>query len=380
MRVDIEETVARELREVAEGLNIPALPRLPEESPRPARRRQPLLAAAAVVTIVAGTGAVVATLLDGPDTEPAQPSPSRSLAPSPSPSPIESVAPIPRNAPEVPYVLDGRLYADAQQVPGLWWSVRPAGEAWIAWRQDYSWWWGRGPKTNGLPNGKDLTPQISPNGRYVAFVRAENREGVLTVVDTQSGKNFDGTPVSLGAQRWDSPAYVVAVTDDGRVVARGGDRNLLWVPGSGGSTVDLSETAPGQMVQGATAAGLVVTNGDEGQPYLAEVTDAGDLTSVGELPEHDDLVVSPAGEWLAWTPAGTTGGEVTSVPSLEVRTTTGGEPATLTAPDGWQFKVRTYVWEDDAHLVSTVLSTEHQRERMVRCSPQQTRCVLIKTD
>jgi len=373
MPVDIEETLVRELHEVAEGLDIPAMPRLPEESARPTRRRQPLLAAAAVVAIVAGAAGAVSTLPDGRDTEPARPGPSPSLTPSPSSSPTESVARVPRSAPTLPHVVDGRLYVDDTEVAGTWWSVRAAGETWIALRDDYTWWWGRGPQPNELPIGEDVTPQISPDGRYVAVVRVEDEEGMLSVVDTTTGRVVGGTPQSLGPVQWDYPPYVVAVTGHGRVVVRRGDGHLLWSPGS------LAELVPGQMVLDATSAGLVVTDGDGGPPYLAEISDRGELTRVGDLPEHDDLVVSPGGKWLAWTPAGTTGGEVTSIPTLEVSALEGEQSATLTAPDGWHFKMRTWGWEDDSHLVSTV-TDDHGRERMARCRALPAECLLIRPD
>ncbi len=379
MSVDIERALSRELREVAEGLHVPVVPRLPRRPPRPPRRRPALLVAAAVVLVTAGTAGVVAVVTDGRTPPPAQQSPAPTPTSPVPPTPDQADGAIPGDAPTLPHVLDNRLYVDGRQVPGSWWTVRPAGQAWVAWREDHSWWWGRGPRAHALPNGEDVAPQISPNGRYVAVIRAENGVGVLTVVDTRSGSSLAGTPVSLGAQRPDFPAHVVAVLDDGRVVARRGERDLLWVPGSGGSTVELSRTAPGQVVEAATAAGLVVTDGNEGRPYLADLSSAGELSRTAGLPEHDDLVVSPDGEWLAWTPAGSTGGDVTTLPSLEVRPSAGGEPATVTAPDGWEFKVRTYVWEDDAHLLSAVTSAGHPGERMARCSPTQGRCVLTKT-
>ena len=375
MYVDIEETLSRELREVADGLHVPAMPPLPEAPPRPARRRAPLLAAAAVVLIAAGAMGV-ATLPDGRDTQPAQPSPS----PSPSPNPPEAVAPISRSAPTVPYVLDRQLYVDGETVPGEWWSVRPAGEAWVAVEgMPATWWWGQGPEPRELPDGEDVTPKISPNGRYVAVVRAEGREGILTVIDTESGDTVGGTPVSIGAQKWDYPSSVVAVLDDGRVVVGRENTHLLWVPGSGDSTVDLSGTAPRQAVLGASSAGLVVADGHGGQPYLAEVSDAGELTRIGELPQHDALAISPDGTWVAWSPLGTLGGEVTAVPTLEVRRLDGTEPATLAAPDGWGLEVQTWMWEDEGHLVATV-ADEGGRERMTRCSPQTGQCVLIRSD
>lgn len=367
MPVDIEETLARELREVAEGLTIPAMPRLPEEPTRPTRSRQPLLAAAAVVAIVAGAAGVVATLPDDRDAEPA------GTSSSPSSNPTEPVAPIPRSTPTLAHVVDGTLYVDETEVAGTWWSVRPAGQAWIAYRDDYTWWWGRGPQPNELPNGEDVTPKISPNGKYVAVVRVEEGEGILTVVDTRTGRNVDGTPANFGPVQWDVGAYVVAVTDDGKVVIRRGDSYVTW------SQEMTADNLSGQMVFDSTSAGVVAGDVDGGRLYLASISERGALTRVGELPEHDDLTVSPDGAWIAWTPIGTTGGEVTSVPSLEVGTLKGEQSATLTAPDGWQFEVRTWVWEDDSHLVSAV-TDDRGRERMARCRPLPARCQLIPTD
>jgi hypothetical protein len=373
MPVDIEETLTRELHEVADGLHIPTMPPLPEEAPRPARHRGPLLAAAAVVLIVAGSVGL-ATVPDGQDTRPAQPSPSPSLLPSPSSSPTAAEGPIPRSAPAIPYVLDQKLYADGEQVPGSWWSVRTGGEAWIAAEgMPITWWWGRGPEPRELPNGEDVTPKISPNGTYVAVVRPQGGEGILTVIDTRSGRNFGGTPTNFGPVQWDEGAYVVAVTDDGKVVIRRGGGFLVW------SQEMVVDTLSGEMVFDATSAGLVVGDVDGGEPYLAEITESGELARIGELPEHDDLTVSPDGAWLAWTPIGTTGGDVTAISSLEVGTLEGGQSATLTAPDGWQFKVRTWAWEDDNYLVSTV-TDDQGRERMARCRPLPAECLLIRTD
>ena len=365
MYVDIEETLGRELHEVADGLHIPTMPPLPEEPPRHARHRGPFLAAAAVVLIVAGAVGL-ATAPDGRDTRPAQPSPSS--------SPTAAAEPIPRSAPALPYVLDRKLYVDGDQVPGSCWSVRTGGEAWIAAEgMPITWWWGRGHEPRELPNGEDVSPKISPNGRYVAVVRTENGDGILTIIDTRSGRTVAGTPANFGPVQADEGAYVVAVTDDGKVVIRRGRGYLTW------SQEVVADTLSGQMVFDSTSAGLVAGGVDGGQPYLAEISERGALTRIGELPEHDDLTVSPDGAWVAWTPIGTTGGEVTSIPSLEVGTLEGEMSGTLTAPDGWQFKVRTWVWETDSHLVSTV-TDDRGRERMARCRPLPAQCLLIRTD
>ena len=374
---DIEETLARELREVTDDLHVPPMPPLPEEPRRPVRRRLALLAAAAAVAVVAGATGLLATLPGDRDVQPAQPSPSPSTPPSTSPSPTAAApAPIPDGAPTVPYVLDRGLYVDGERVPGDdWWSVRSGGDAWIGVRgMPLTWWWGRGTEVHELPTGEDVTPKISPDGSYVAVVRVEDGDGVLTVVDTETGRDVEGTPTTFGPVRPEEGAYVTAVTDDGTVVIRQGDQYLTW------SESRTAGTRSGQMVYDATSAGVVAGEVDGGPTYLAEISDTGRLTKVGDLPEHDDLVVSPAGSWMVWTPAGTTGGEVTAVPSLQVQQLSGGDPATLDAPEGWGFAVRTYAWEDDGHLVSVVSSTEREQDRQARCSAEQARCVLVETD
>ncbi|MGH3116025.1 MAG: hypothetical protein ACRDQ2_02720, partial [Gaiellales bacterium] len=176
-----------------------------------------------------------------------------------------------------------------------------------------------------------------------------------------------------------SAVSIRAVMNDGRVIAQGTNTSLMWLSrdGDGRGTVDLTETAPGQLILGNSPAGLIVSDGEGGKPYLAEISDAGELTRTGALPAHDDIAVSPGAEWLAWSAPGTTGGEVTSIPTLEAQTVDGTEQATLTAPDGWGFRVRAFVWEDDDHLISPVVGDAG--ERMVRCSVRPGRCVLIKT-
>ncbi len=374
---DIEKALSRELREVAGRVRVPPVPRLPDEAPRPARRRAPLLAAAAVLAVVTAATGVMASLPDGADTGPAQPSPAPSPS-SPTPTPTRSAEPaatIPTDAPAVPYVLDRELYVDGEHLGGSWWSVQPAGEAWIAVRgMPLTWWWGRGAEQHELSSGEDVSPKISPNGRYVAVVRVENGEGILTVVDTQSGQNLEGTPTNFGQVRPAEGAYVTAVTNDGTVVIRRGSSYATW------SADLMASTLSGQMVLDSTSAGVVAGDVDGARPYLAEISTNGTLTRLGDLPEHDDLVASPGGEWLAWTPAGTTGGEVTSVPSLQLGAVAGGDAVTLTAPEGWEFVVRTYAWEDDTYLVSAVSSPEHRRQRMARCSAVQVRCTLVQTD
>jgi len=397
MSVDIEEALGRELREVADGLHIPAMPLLEQETPRAQRHWQPLLVAAAVVLIVAGAVAVVAIPRDGQELGPAPPSPSRTKSepspPSPSrtesepsPSRTEPVVTIPTTAPTVPYVLEQRLYVDGEQVPGTWWSVDGGDAGWLAQRTDYTWWWGRGTETNEMTGSYDVPPVISPNGRYVAEVLIDNGEGVVTGFDTgPGGEGLGSVPVDLGDPQDGSAVFIRAVTNDGKVIAQGTNTRLLWLPLAGNGTVDLTVTAPGQLILDSTAAGLVVNDEAggiepaEGEPYLAKISDDGELTRIGAVPPHDSVVVSPGAVWLAWTPAGSTGGEVTSIPKLEAQTVDGTQQATLTAPDGWGFRVRAWVWEDDDYLVSPVVSDRDGGERMARCSAQTARCVLINT-
>ena len=381
MFVDVEETLGRELHEVAHGLLIPAMPPLPQEPPRARRHWQPMLVAAAVVLIVTGAVAVVETTRGDQKLEPA--------APSPSPSRTESALWIPTTAPMVPYVLEQRLYVDGAQVPGSWWSVRGGDAGWLALRTDNTWWWGRGAEQNEITGPHDVPPVISPNGRYIAEVRTENGEGILTAFDTGAdGETLGSVPVALGDREDGSTVSIRAVTNDGKVIAQGTETSLLWLPLRGNGTVDLSVTAPGQQILGSASDGLVVTDGAggvtdgaSGEPYLAQITDAGELTSRGTIPAHDDVLVSPGGAWLVWTAPGTTGGEVTSIPTLEVETVEGTQRATLTAPDGWGFRVRAWEWEDDDQLVSPVVRDGGRGgERMVRCGVQPARCVLITTD
>src|SRR5262245_22862330 len=84
MYADVEETLNRELREVADGLHVPALPPLPKERPRSwlgwqsSHGWQPWVVAAAVVLIVAGVVAGLAAALGGGlGREPLPPSSSR---------------------------------------------------------------------------------------------------------------------------------------------------------------------------------------------------------------------------------------------------------------------------------------------------------------
>ncbi|MFC4783934.1 hypothetical protein ACT8ZV_05635 [Nocardioides sp. MAHUQ-72] len=371
MFVDVEETLGRELRQVADGLQVPALPSLPEEPPRAPRSWQPLLVAAAVVLVLAGVVTLVATTRGGRDVQPA-PQP-------PSPGRTDSADPIPRTAPTVPYLLDQELYVDGEQVPGTWWSLQAGGSGWLALRADNTWWWGSGAEPMAIETRLEVPPALSPDGTYVGEVVDEDGTGTLTGFDTGfSGEGLGGVPVDPGSNQDGSTVTVRAVTDDGRVIAQGTRTAVLWLPLVDNSTVDLTATAPGQVVVANTPAGLVVTDGENGEPYLAEVSDSGELTRTGPAPVLDAIVGSPGGTWLAGTQVGLMGGEVTSVATLEAQSVDGAQRVTLDAPDGWGFHVMAYAWEDEQHLVSPVVRDSGDgAERMVRCSVVSARCVLI---
>ncbi len=387
--VDIEETLTRELREVANGVQVPAMPHV---DPRAPRHWQPLLVAASVALVVAGAVGLVVLTQDRQEVQPAPPVPSlttSTTSTTSTPTTASPVTTIPRSAPTVPYVLDQRLYVAGEQVPGAWYLVRGVDDGWLALGTDNTWWWGRGPKRTQLTGPHDVPPVISSNGAYVAEIRAEAGKpgkGVLTGYDTRTGDLLGEVPIDLGSRQDGSTLAIWAVTDDGRVVAQGSKVSLLWLPLAGNRTVDLAVTAPGQSILGSTPAGFIAVfsegdlahEGVDGDAYLAELSDGGELTRIGTVPAHDKLVVSPGAVWLAFAPAGTMGGEVFSIPTLEAQTVDGSRRLTLSAPAGWAFDTQSYLWEDDEHLVALVLRDGDGRQRMARCGPDAGRCVLIE--
>ncbi len=384
---DLEETLGRELREVADRIQVPPMPVLPEEAGVRRRTRRhwpPLLVAAAVVLIVSGAVAVGKTVGGRDERQPAPP------AASPSEEPVTQ---IPTTAPTVPYVVDRKLYVGENRVPGEWWSVSPTEHAWLAQGTDNTWWWGRRTQANKIDHLLDVPPVISPNGKYVAMVASENGRSVVTGFATRrGGQGMGAVPVYPGKAGAGDPVRVRAVTDDGKVLVQGSRTNLLWLPLGDNSTVDLNPTpdsapapatAPTQLVLGGTPAGLIVvdaaegTDGSSGQPYLATISAAGEFTRLDSLPPHDDLAISPSG-WLVWSEPGTLGGEVSSVGTLQVQSLDGAGRATLTAPQGWGFRVMAWAWEDGQHLIAPVVRDGGRGgERMVRCSARPARCVLI---
>ena len=390
MVVDVEETLSRELREVVDGLHIPAMPSLDEAAPpRTKGHWQPPLVAAAVVAIVTGAVAVGVVTRDGQDRLPERPSASQTAP----------VVTIPTTPPTVPYLLNKRLYVDGERLPGTWWRVYVGDDGWLAARTDDTWWWGRGSTPNEIPGYHDTPPDISPNGRYVAEIHKEDGERVLTALDTRSGgEGLGSLPVKIRDRGDGTTVGILAVTNDGKVITQRSNTRMMWLPLVDNGTVDVPASGPGQAILDNTSAGLILTDdvfalpGDaSGEPYLAEISDTGELTRIRTIPAHDVVVVSPGAEWLAWVTPGTLGGEVTEVGSLEAQRVDGTRHATMNAPAGWGFPVHAWVWEDDDYLVAQVVRNgtdfgeqSYGRpppvERMARCSPQLARCVLIDTN
>jgi hypothetical protein len=387
MSTDLETALVRELHQVADGVEVPAMPALPSE-PHTRSVWAPLLVAAAVVLIIVGAVATVTTL--GGDDGP-QP------APSPSPSvvtedPTEDSAeqgPVSTAPPNTPYVVNDQLFVGGQQVPGNdWANVRGTDTGWVAARFDggeMTNWWGYDAEPQRIEGFVHQGLAVSPDGHYwAAIVDDGQSQGLLTGADTESGgEGFGGTRVDR--IRGGVYTSAAAVTEDGLVITGSGPA-VLWKPLVDGTTVDLGETAPGQTVLGNTGAGLIVVDTNSvdnidgaryGDVYLADISEDGEITRIATLPNHDLLFASDA--WLAWVDAGSLGGELDAIGQLQVQRIDGGDHGRLTPPDGWMFRIGGWTWEDDEHLIGVAVQDGGDNERMVRCRPSTLECVLLDT-
>ncbi|WP_020579726.1 hypothetical protein [Actinopolymorpha alba] len=363
VNVNIEEVLRRELRDVAEGLRVPTRPTLPQAPPRALRYWQPLLAAAAVMLIVAGAVAVAAWYRDG-----------ETFQPAPQPTKSRTAHALTTNAPTVPYLLDGRFYVAGERLPGSWQTVEHAGGAWVAQRDDDTWWWGTSAEPHAVPGGVPLHTRLSPDGRLLA-VTSTQAGGQVRLLDTRTGETLGTLRIDLSGPRDTSGLGLVAVTDNAQVFLAGDTQRSMWLGPDSQETVDLTVTAPNQWVQASTAAGLVVIDANkDGQPdamYLAQVSNSGEFTRLRALP-GEDVVVNPSGTWLAR--GGSWGGEAPTDPSIQAQPIDGGQPVRLTSPDDRDLLA--WAWETDDLLIAKLIS-DGSDTGLARCSVQQARCVLI---
>ncbi|WP_193609861.1 hypothetical protein [Nocardioides lijunqiniae] len=381
MTTQIEDMLTRELHDVAGAVQVPPMPALPteESTPRVARYAKPLLAAAVVALVI---GLVAAVAGRGGDDKP-QP------APSPSPT-VTDPASVSTEAPTVPYVVDGRLYSGGEQVPGQWWALQTGGEVWLATQSDGSWWWGRpGGEPRRLEGEVQQSPALSPDGRYVAWIDVSSGQAVLTGADTQpAGEGFGAAPIEdLPTSEEGVGLTVPAVTNEGDVFVTGWRTRLMWRAQfeDQRTVVDLAETAPGQRVLQATAAGLVVVDESDGPtdsattaPYLATVSGEGRIDEVAQLPTFDSVEVSTGGTWLVRSAAGTTVGDVTGTGTLQAQPTEGGDEVVLQAPQGGAFGNSSWHWEDDDNLIAWVMPAgRDDGGQAARCNIRIGDCVLL---
>lgn len=376
----MEQDLARELRSVADALEIPPLPELPPTPARPAtaRRWPVLMAAAVVVLIVAGVAFAVARgQLGGDEIQP---------APRPDTPTVVSDGP-----PEIPVIVDQKLYVDGEQVPGSWSFLRTSGETWVALRSDGDWWFGTDPTPQQIEATIDGEPALSPDGRYVAYL--DSAQQTLVGFETSpGGEGFGSVGIDVGSRENGSLVTVRAVTDTGQVVAQGTRSAALWQPleDGGGDTIDLTRTAPGIEIVGARPGGVIASDGAEGPQdgaFEAQIAADGTVTRGAALPAHDDLLTNPAGDAWVYTSPNSTQGDVFSLLTLQVGGTRAGDgtlepPATATEGVDWGFATRQWLWESDDALIAPLLGTRENGEEtsaLARCSISLGRCVLIES-
>jgi hypothetical protein len=344
------------------------------------RARIRATAAAALLTMTAGCGAQQSG--DAPAAADATAEPT--AQPTAEPTEPSTGEPDPGGSPDthLPVAVALDLHVGGEQVAGRWYTVAGRGTHWIGLRDDRTWWWGYDAEPQRIDGEIDQPPAISADGGHVAHVRTEpDHRWTLVGADTEEGGEGLGA-VDLPPGAMSPPPRAIAVTAAGLVVAGGPDFQWLWRPLVDGATVDLAETAPGQVVLGATDAGLVVNEGTygrtdatQGAPYLAVLADDGTLTRLGPLPTHDVLVADE--EWVAYVPPGTVGGEASGTVELQVQRRDGSDAGALTAPEGWQFLAPGFRWESPGQLLALLVSWTGQTEGLARCRPDTLACELV---
>ena len=283
---------------------------------------------------------------------------------------------------EIPVLVGTDLLVGGRQVPGRWYAADGRGTHWIALREDRTWWWGYDEEPQRIDGQVDQSVVISPGGGYTAQVlTGPGHRWTLVGADTEwGGEGFGGVDLPRGEMS--PPPRAVAVTDDGLVVAGGPRFQWLWRPLVDNATVDLAETAPGQVVISSTDAGLVVnegtygqTDGQQGAPYLARIAADGTLSRLDPVPTHD--VLEAGEQWLAYMPPGTAGGEVPGLPELQVQRRSGSAAGVLDAPDGWLFLASGFRWESPDALLAELVRADGDDQALARCRPQTETCELV---
>ena len=283
---------------------------------------------------------------------------------------------------DIPVTVGTDLLVGGEHVPGRWYAADGRGTHWIALRDDRTWWWGYDEEPQRIEGQIDQSVVISPNGGYTAHVLGEPGDRwVLVGADTEyAGEGFGGVDLPRGPMA--PPPRAVAVTDDGLVVAGGNRFQWLWRPLVDNATVDLSETAPGQVVLSGTDAGLVVnegaygrTDGTQGAPYLARLAADGTLSRLDPVPTHD--VLEAGEQWLAYVPPGSIGGEAWTTSELLVQRRDGSGAAALEPPAGWRFAVPGFRWETADRLLALLVSPDERTQSLARCRPDTETCELV---
>jgi hypothetical protein len=334
----------------------------------------PVLVAAAVVLIALVTQVGVP--------------PDRGTVPQPAPQPTEESVPreVPTGPPTVPYLLERVVHVGDESFAGYDW-VDGTTRAWVALEPPFAWSWSNGGAPDPLAAALEQPPGVSPNGKYIAYI---STDGEMNGFQTAPAGEGMGLPVSVPVRDDDGVGTRIgAVTNDGWVIASGRGVGVLWRPFDGADPVDLTRTAPGQLVWQATQAGLVVVDGSggardpsgdnrvagDGRVYLADVTPEGELVPIADLPNFGMADVSD--EWVAWVPADQIVGDVRQYDEIRVRRLDGDRESVLAPPAGWRFENTPFTFEGPHFFVARV--SDGQQQRMVRCSPALLECVLLET-
>lgn len=413
--MSIEELLRAELRDVADGVDVPRMPSLDGEPGGLAPRWPSLVAAAVIALILAGGAHLVLRDRDG-SPEPA-PRPTPSVTPTP---PAEDVPPT-RPSGGVVFTGAGGLAVDGEQVEGNWQMVAQQGPVWVATLTDFGeLWWGRGTTRYRLGDPTDATYPtsvvISPDARLLAWGATDSR-GTETVhlVETSTGEERALLTVAdRGAAH--GP---VAVTDNGIVVFEhcvtpatedGGwsscteARLDFWVP-DGGVTGTLPLPARRLPADGVPVlARMVIPSGaDDGlliqerryaRPEYVRIDDGGRVETVATLPpravavsaDEESVLIQGecAGPLCPWEVEPFGGGERVEIrPPADWSFVPASATPVMFAPRGYivygdaRF-VLLHTVEDGGFVVLNVAHADGPAARRARCSLTQAVCVLVE--